>query len=278
MHLCLIIGSIVILAVSWKESHKTAEALRIFIAFMAVTSAARIFKNVYDRRWPLSTTTEWGTEIVRPVNTYAGKAALFIQKNIELVCFFASMIIIFYMDRITSEDAEKHIPILFWGAMGWAMLYFLRFVAPVFFILGLIACLPCIIVILQRFFNFSLINPNEHPRAAPATQAVLEKVWKVKYTTDEFFKYINPDEPEQVATIQKEDTKCSICLGWYDNGEELRILPCSHHFHQGCADEWFKITATCPLCVRPIRPTPSPTISTETADESVPADNPDSNV
>lgn len=276
-HLTLIIASALVIAITWTETHKTANALRAFISFMALTSVARIYKAMYDRRWPLSSVTEWGTEVFRPVNTLPGKVASFIQKHIDLTCMLSTLFIFLYFDKATSEEAEKQIPILFWGAMGWAMVYFMYFVAPIFFILSLIACLPCIIVVLQRFFNFSLLNPNDQPRAAPASQAVLEKVWKVKYTPDESFKYINPDAPDQVVTIQKEDTKCSICLGWYDNGEDLRILPCSHHFHQGCADEWFKITATCPLCVRPIQPTPTEP-SGQTANESVPTDNPDSNV
>ena len=221
---------------------------------MCLTSVARIFSMIYNRRWPFVTETEWGSIIVRPIDTVVGKVAMFFHKNIDTICFLLSVLMMLFVDKTTSEDAEKNIPVLFWTGMAWSFIYFIYFVAPVFFVLSLIACLPCIIVILQRFFNFSLVNQNERSRAAPANQALLDKVWKVKYTTDESFKYINPETPEQLVIIQKEDTKCSICLGWYENGDDLRILPCSHHFHLGCADEWFKITATCPLCVRPIRP------------------------
>ena len=117
-------------------------------------------------------------------------------------------------------------------------------------IIGLVICLPCIVIVLQRFYN---INPIERTgRTGPVSYQDLEKIWKVKYLADESFEYKNPENTEQHFKIQKEDTKCSICLSWYESDDELRVLPCSHHFHVDCADEWFKITATCPLCVRPV--------------------------
>ncbi|KAJ0582287.1 putative transcription factor C2H2 family [Helianthus annuus] len=42
--------------------------------------------------------------------------------------------------------------------------------------------------------------------------------------------------------------ECCICLCTYDDGTELRELPCCHHFHTTCIDKWLFINATCPLC------------------------------
>ncbi|KAK8626052.1 hypothetical protein V6N13_133704 [Hibiscus sabdariffa] len=42
--------------------------------------------------------------------------------------------------------------------------------------------------------------------------------------------------------------ECCICLSAYDDGVELRELPCGHHFHCACVDKWLCINATCPLC------------------------------
>ncbi|XP_050267081.1 E3 ubiquitin-protein ligase At4g11680-like isoform X2 [Quercus robur] len=44
------------------------------------------------------------------------------------------------------------------------------------------------------------------------------------------------------------DQECCICLSAYDDGVELRELPCGHHFHCNCVDKWLYINATCPLC------------------------------
>eukprot|EP01069_Polyplicarium_translucidae_P000031 Polyplicarium_translucidae@DN1012_c0_g1_i1.p1 len=47
----------------------------------------------------------------------------------------------------------------------------------------------------------------------------------------------------------REDS-CSICLTELDEGDELRQLPCGHHFHPGCVDRWLKRRASCPLCLQ----------------------------
>jgi hypothetical protein len=48
--------------------------------------------------------------------------------------------------------------------------------------------------------------------------------------------------------ISGEDAECCICLLPYDDGVELREIPCRHHFHSACIDKWLRINATCPLC------------------------------
>jgi hypothetical protein len=48
------------------------------------------------------------------------------------------------------------------------------------------------------------------------------------------------------------NTTCSICLGEFENGEELRKLPCEHSFHAECVASWLNVRHTCPLCVQPI--------------------------
>ncbi|KAK7262417.1 hypothetical protein RJT34_29990 [Clitoria ternatea] len=42
---------------------------------------------------------------------------------------------------------------------------------------------------------------------------------------------------------------CAICLGEYEEGEWLKLLPnCSHRFHIRCIDTWFESHSNCPLC------------------------------
>jgi len=51
-------------------------------------------------------------------------------------------------------------------------------------------------------------------------------------------------------------TTCAICKCEFEEGENLRLLPCGHVFHKGCADTWllgsdgypYIETNTCPLC------------------------------
>ncbi|KAJ1724001.1 hypothetical protein LPJ53_001696 [Coemansia erecta] len=60
-----------------------------------------------------------------------------------------------------------------------------------------------------------------------------------------------PEDPE--------DRMCAICLSEYEDGEVLRLLPCNHHMHQACVDEWLHINKSCPLCKREAVETPSAT-------------------
>ena len=50
---------------------------------------------------------------------------------------------------------------------------------------------------------------------------------------------------------------CAICLGDFEEGEEVRLLPCLHEFCKGCIDLWIErqgLAAACPLCKRALIP------------------------
>ncbi|GFY95781.1 hypothetical protein Acr_11g0000870 [Actinidia rufa] len=43
--------------------------------------------------------------------------------------------------------------------------------------------------------------------------------------------------------------ECSICLGAFEEGEKVKVLPLCHHgFHAGCVDTWLLSRPSCPLC------------------------------
>lgn len=47
--------------------------------------------------------------------------------------------------------------------------------------------------------------------------------------------------------------KCMVCLEHFETGEQLKMLPCLHYFHEDCADKWLVEKAVCPVCMNSIR-------------------------
>ncbi|XP_011626354.1 RING-H2 finger protein ATL58-like [Amborella trichopoda] len=51
------------------------------------------------------------------------------------------------------------------------------------------------------------------------------------------------------------DTECCVCLGEYQNNEQLHQIPlCRHTFHKDCIHHWLVDNSTCPLCRGPLLP------------------------
>jgi hypothetical protein len=45
-----------------------------------------------------------------------------------------------------------------------------------------------------------------------------------------------------------EGRRCQICIEDFEEGDELRTLPCFHLFHAKCVDQWLKVNSVCPTC------------------------------
>ena len=59
--------------------------------------------------------------------------------------------------------------------------------------------------------------------------------------------------PTSTAT-EAEVGSCTICYEDYEQGVQLRSLPCSHYFHKGCVDQWLEEQEVCPFCRQNARP------------------------
>lgn len=53
---------------------------------------------------------------------------------------------------------------------------------------------------------------------------------------------------KDTLSTRKESKKCSVCLGPFDKGDQLRTLPCLHQFHKDCIDPWLRTKSICPIC------------------------------
>ena len=92
-------------------------------------------------------------------------------------------------------------------------------------------------------------RPDHEPAAAGVGDAAKAK-W-------ESFAYKEMrDKPESTKSTYgalkqeegEEEPHCSICLGEYEEGEELCRLPCAHIYHAECINSWCSNHTRCPLC------------------------------
>lgn len=50
----------------------------------------------------------------------------------------------------------------------------------------------------------------------------------------------------------KKIRECCICMIDFEDGEQIRYLPCMHYYHVTCIDDWLMRSFTCPTCMEPV--------------------------
>ncbi|XVE77072.1 hypothetical protein DITRI_Ditri13aG0032300 [Diplodiscus trichospermus] len=117
--------------------------------------------------------------------------------------------------------------------------------------LAVCCCLPCIIAILYALTDREGATEEEIdrlPKYKFCRVGDFEKVsGEIQESREGIMTECNTDTPTE-RILSHEDAECCICLSAYEDGSELRELPCNHHFHCICIDKWLYINATCPLC------------------------------
>ncbi|PJF19945.1 hypothetical protein PSACC_00240 [Paramicrosporidium saccamoebae] len=201
---------------------------RYLLIFYAVLQVPRMITLIYHNKHPLELDV-FGQELPPPDGTALKMYR--VANSVQALHFFTMIALSFSLSSHTRCDDTS--PALFWTQLAIIVFNLLIVTIPFIFICALFLCLPCAILLLRWL----------HP--APNRGAPEEAIQKLpKYT-------FNPSE-QVYGNVEITDATCTICLQEYSDGAVLRVLECRHHYHQSCVDDWFRIQATCPLCVRPI--------------------------
>ena len=72
----------------------------------------------------------------------------------------------------------------------------------------------------------------------------------------EAFAYNRTLQRKVADTAGEEAAACAVCLGAFEFGEMVRLLPvCLHLYHAECIDPWVHKHSTCPVCRSETDPT-----------------------
>lgn len=169
---------------------------------------------------------------------------------------FVWWIVGFYWITAGGQALTHEAPRLYWLCVVFLAfdVFFVVFCIALACVIGIAVCccLPCIIALLYAVAD-----------QEGASEEDITSLPKFKFRRTGSFDKTNGEKPgpsrgvmsllgssdaPRERLLSAEDAECCICLSVYDDGIELRELPCSHHFHCTCIDKWLRINATCPLC------------------------------
>ncbi|XP_051145358.1 E3 ubiquitin-protein ligase At1g63170-like isoform X2 [Andrographis paniculata] len=167
---------------------------------------------------------------------------------------FIWWIIGFYWVSAGGQSLTTDSPQLYWLCITFLAfdVFFVVICVAVACVIGLAVCccLPCIIALLYAVADqgASKEDIEKLPRYKFRKISESEKQnSEIQGSYGGVMTECDTDSPTD-HVIPSEDAECCICLCSYDDGAELRELPCTHHFHSTCIDKWLYINATCPLC------------------------------
>ena len=140
----------------------------------------------------------------------------------------------------SSNTCQDTNPLLYYLSVGILVLGYMMLAIPIFFCGAVICCLPCVLVLL-RMLGVATVSPQHANNALP--QESIDKIPVIVYKKSDRIlpstvssplpesSIPSQEEQNNAIHISEEDANCVICLCSYEELEELKILPCKHHFH-----------------------------------------------
>ncbi|XP_033099529.1 E3 ubiquitin-protein ligase znrf3-like isoform X2 [Anneissia japonica] len=104
------------------------------------------------------------------------------------------------------------------------------------------------IVCLLILLKFMWRQRTRQTTTAQMTQNTLSQMKVRKYKKLDQHRGQYDTGRRSVSTLS-DGILCAICLEDFRDGEDIRVVPCSHEFHRRCVDPWLLTNKTCPLCM-----------------------------
>ncbi|CAI2166883.1 9592_t:CDS:2 [Funneliformis geosporum] len=283
MVLIQVVVTIVVLVISRKQSCDK-QYLRVFLILYIVRVIVACPVNVYLYLSPRDNRRN-GQNVNENENT---RRDGWVDRLKSFLDLFATLWFIFgnYL-LFTSQFCQKTSPPIFYLSLTWVILGYIIITIPILLCLAVIFCLPCVLVAM-RVLNVSeavgisgarddviqkiplvkykssgekhgqqstdtviTISPSQIPPMTPQPPSTRKKP-RFKFLFSRNGKGSSTNSPPTVSQFltipNSDDAVCSICLESYEDGEDLRHLWCSHHFHKNCVDEWLRLNKKCPMC------------------------------
>ncbi|XP_009124794.1 E3 ubiquitin-protein ligase At4g11680 [Brassica rapa] len=166
---------------------------------------------------------------------------------------FIWWVIGFYWVSAGGQTLSSDSPQLYWLCiifLGFDV-FFVVFCVALACVVGLAVCccLPCIIAILYAVADEEGASKKDIDQMPKFRYRKISNDEKLpgETTNRGIMTECGTDSPIE-RSLTSEDAECCICLCEYEDGVELRELPCNHHFHCTCIDKWLHINSRCPLC------------------------------
>ncbi|XP_024995394.1 E3 ubiquitin-protein ligase At1g12760 [Cynara cardunculus var. scolymus] len=258
-NLGFVVAVVVVLVLSRDETPTTW--LRLWIVGYAVQCVVHMvcvwseYKNTHGHRWNGGGEAGEASESGEGSSTSISRAVTKYLESTNTMFSFVWWILGFYWVSSNGQALAHDSPKLYWLCVTFLAfdVFFIVFCVALACVIGIAicCCLPCIIAVLyvvadqegaskediELLPKFTFHREGGAGRTNDEIQGVCGGVM-TEYGTE------TPIE----RVLSPKDAECCICLSAYDDGVELRELPCCHHFHCSCIDKWLYINATCPLC------------------------------
>lgn len=108
----------------------------------------------------------------------------------------------------------------------------------------------------QRRRNFSRLQNRDRLARQELMESILRQLQQLQLDS-QTQQPLGASSTKQLPTMQykklemssPESESCAICVDDFKEGDMMRVLPCNHHFHLDCIDEWLiNHSDLCPLC------------------------------